>query len=74
MGQLKLVKTYRPASKLISHFRDRFSGRHYLVGLVSYGIGSRHRVSCGTRKGAVYVNVLHYLRWINKVNNSDRDP
>ena len=43
------------------------------MGLVSYGIGSRHRVSCGTRKGAVYVNVLHYLRWINKVKNSDVD-
>ena len=50
------------------NFRDRFSGRHYLVGLVSYGIGSRYTsVNCGTRKGAVYVNVLHYLRWINKV-------
>ena len=55
---------------MVYHFRDQFSGRHYLVGLVSYGIGSRGTVSCGTRKGAVYVNVLHYLRWINKVKIS----
>ena len=56
---------------MVRHLREQFSGRHYLVGLVSYGIGSRQTVSCGERKGAVYVNVLHYLRWINKVKISD---
>ena len=41
-------------------------GRHYLVGLVSAG-----PKVCGTKPGAVYVNVTHYLDWINQVKLHD---
>ncbi len=54
------------------HNRDALNGRHYLVGLVSYTISDKYsRYHCGTGKGAVYVNVPHYLGWINSVRLDD---
>ena len=35
------------------------------MGLISNG----HKV-CGSTPGAVYVNVSHYLKWINKVGST----
>jgi secreted trypsin-like serine protease len=42
-----------------------------LAGLVSYALGSRYSLNCGTNSGAVYVNVAHYLEWINRVRLDD---
>jgi secreted trypsin-like serine protease len=46
--------------------RNRMNGRFYLAGLVSSGA----RV-CGTARGAVYVNVTHYLPWIHRAKLHD---
>ena len=42
------------------------NGRFYLAGIVSSGA----RV-CGTARGAVYVNVSHYLPWIQRAKLQD---
>ena len=42
-------------------FKDPFTNRFKLVGLVSFG-----SKQCGITRGSVYVNVTHYLEWIQR--------
>ena len=47
-------------------YKDPINGRHYLVGLVSAGVGE-----CGATPGSVYANVSYYLDWIGRARLHD---
>ncbi len=47
-------------------YKDSFTGRYQLLGLVSWG-----SKQCGTTQGSIYVNVTHYLAWIHRTKLLD---
>ena len=47
-------------------YQDPHTGRFKLVGLVSWGAKQ-----CGTTRGSIYVNVTHYIDWIQSTKLMD---